>query len=190
MEANIIVQDRINENTVELSIIQNIYNIRGYKVMLDFDLANMYEVENKYLKRSVRSNIERFEGEDFMFELTQDEVNCLRCKKCTLNKGNKRGGIRYLPFAFTQLGVAMLSSVLNSEKAIGMNRKIMRAFVSIQKHAFTYAELKHELEMYMNKTDRKIDDICGILEELIVDKTEREKPRNPIGFVQQNKGNN
>ena len=98
---------------MELSIIQSkIHEIRGVKVILDFDLAALYGIENKYLKRSVRHNIERFEGEDFMFELTHKELS--RCKISTLNKGRGQN-IKYLPFAFTELGVAMLSSVLNSQ---------------------------------------------------------------------------
>jgi hypothetical protein len=90
METNIIVQNQTKKNVVELSIIQSIYEIRGYRVILDFDLAKKYEVENKYLKRAVRSNIERFEGEDFMFELTKNEWESLRCNFCTSNKGSKR----------------------------------------------------------------------------------------------------
>jgi len=126
---------------MDLSPIQSkIHTIRGYKVMLDFDLAETYGIENKYLKRAVRHNIKRFEGEDFMFELTKDEFS--RLQIVTLNKVGElevqklhlkqRGGIRYMPFAFTELGVAMLSSVLNSETAIDINRKIMRAFVAVR----------------------------------------------------------
>ncbi|MCL2131714.1 MAG: ORF6N domain-containing protein [Lentimicrobiaceae bacterium] len=181
METNIIVQDRTKESAEFSFIYSKIYEIRGYKVMLDFDLANIYEVENKYLKRSVRSNIERFEGDDFMFELTREELS--RCSFGTLNKGRGHN-IKYLPFAFTQLGVAMLSSVLNSEKAIKMNRQIMRAFVSIQQYALTYEELKQELETYMDKTDRKLDTIFEVLDKLISHKKALEKPRTPIGFKQ------
>ena len=112
---------------MDLSNIQRkIYTIRGHKVMLDFDLAETYGIETKYLKRAVRHNIKRFEGEDFMFETTREELS--RCKICTLNKG-RGSNIKYLPFAFTELGVAMLSSVLNSETAIDINRKIMRALI-------------------------------------------------------------
>ena len=93
--------------------------------MLDFDLSELYEVETKYLKRAVRQNIKRFPT-DFMFELTPEEWESLRCNFST---SNKRGGTRYMPFAFTEQGVAMLSGVLNSEKAIQMNIAIMRAFV-------------------------------------------------------------
>lgn len=115
---------------MELQVIQNkIYEIRGQRVMLDFDLAEMYGIETKVLKRTVRRNVERFEGEDFMFELTKEEL--LRCQIGTLNKG--RGThFKYMPFAFTELGVAMLSSVLHSDIAIEVNRNIMRAFVAVR----------------------------------------------------------
>ena len=106
-----------------------IYEIRGQKVMLDRDLARLYGVETSQLKRAVRRNIERFEGEDFMFELTKDELS--RCQFGTLNNG--RGtNFKYKPFAFTELGVAMLSSVLTSKTAIEINRGIMRAFVTVR----------------------------------------------------------
>ena len=185
METNIVVQNK-TENIAEFSIIQNIYEIRGYRVMLDFDLAVKYEIENKYLKRAVRSNMERFEGEDFMFELSKEEWKNLRCRNCTSNAKNSRGGIRYMPFAFTELGVAMLSSVLNSEKAIKVNRDIMRAFVTIRTHASNYAGLKQELDHFKTETKEQIGVIYDVLDELVNDKKEREKPRNKIGFKQNN----
>ena len=180
METNLILAAK--EGIVELSIIQCIHEIRGVKVILDFDLAKRYGVETSQLKRAVRRNIERFEDEDFMFELTKDEVDELsRCQFGILN--TRRGkNIKYLPFAFTELGVAMLSSVLNSNKAININKGIMRAFVAIRQYALNYSELKRELEMYMNKTDREINDIHTILDVLMSQKKEIEKPRNPIGF--------
>lgn len=104
---------------MELSLIQSkIYEIRGQKVMLDFDLAEMYGVETSQLKRSVRRNINRFDGDDFMFEITWEELS--RCQIGTLNKV-RGSNIKYLPFAFTELGVSMLSSVLNSKTAIEIN---------------------------------------------------------------------
>ena len=114
----------------QLALIQSkIYVIRGQKVMLDFDLAEAYGVETSQLKRQVRRNMERFEGDDFMIVLTRDELS--RCQIGTLNI--KRGqNIKYLPFAFTELGVAMLSSVLKSSSAIKVNRDIMRAFVALR----------------------------------------------------------
>ena len=116
-----------------LQVIQSkIYEIRGQKVMLDFDLAEMYGTETKRLKEAVRRNMDRFEGDDFMFELTKEEITELsRTQFATLNKG-RGSNIKYLPFAFTELGVAMLSSVLNSKPAIEINRGIMRAFVAVR----------------------------------------------------------
>ena len=184
---------------MELQPIQNkIYEIRGYRVMLDFDLAEIYGIENKYLKRSVRNNIERFEGDDFMFELTRDELS--RCNFGTLNKG-RGSNIKYMPFAFTELGVAMLSSVLNSKTAIGANRKIMRAFVAmrnlilnppIDKAGELQKEVR-ELKQYVedvfkdyndiNEDTRiQLDLINESLAELQAKKKELEKPRRPIGF--------
>ena len=113
---------------MELDVIQNkIFEIRGFKVMLDFDLAILYNIETKSLKQSVRRNISRF-PEDFMFELTEIELNSLRSQIVTSN----REGLRYMPFAFTEQGIAMLSSVLNSEKAIEVNISIIRAFVTFR----------------------------------------------------------
>ena len=112
----------------ELLIIQNkIYEIRGQKVMLDFDLAEMYDTETKYLKRSVKNNLRRFPS-DFMFELTKEEWEDLRCRIST----SKRGGTRYMPYAFTEHGVAQLSSVLNSNIAIDVNIQIIRAFIAVR----------------------------------------------------------
>ena len=129
---------------MELQIIKNkIYEIRGQKVMLDFDLAALYGVETGQLKRSVRRNIERFEGEDFMFEVTREELS--RCQIGILNEG-RGGNIKYLPFAFTELGVAMLSSVLHSTTAIDINRNIMRAFVSIRQYVLASDTKNQEID--------------------------------------------
>lgn len=112
-----------------LQIIQSkIYEIRGQKVMLDFDLAELYGIETKVLKQAVKRNQKRFPS-DFMFELTKEEFNSLRSQIVT---SNKRGGTRYMPFAFTEQGVAMLSSILNSEVAIEINISIIRAFIAIR----------------------------------------------------------
>ena len=185
---------------MELAIIQSkIHEIRGYKVMLDFDLAEIYGIETKYLKRAVRSNIERFEGEDFMFELTRDELS--RCNFGTLNKG-RGSNIKYLPFAFTELGIAMLSSVLNSPTAIELNRGIMRAFVVIRHLVLNSPvneakELQHEVralkqyveDAFMDYNDinedtrMQLELINESLAELQVKNRELNKPRNPIGFT-------
>ena len=184
----------------QLDNIQNlIYVIRGQRVMLDFDLARLYQVETSQLKRQVRRNIERFEGEDFMFELTREEL--LRCQIGTLNKGRGQH-FKYLPFAFTEIGVAMLSGVLNSQVAIQANRKIMRAFVAYRHLAempiaATYLELKKEIEAVRNEvndiladqndinesTRAQLDAISTALAELQA-KPADVKTRKPIGFIQ------
>lgn len=133
----------------QLQLIQNkIYEIRGVKVMLDFDLADMYGIETRILKQAVRRNLRRFEGEDFMFELTKEELS--RSQIVILNKG-RGSNFKYMPFAFTELGVAMLSSVLNSDTAIEINRSIMRAFVAVRQMLITppvnaIAELQNEMK--------------------------------------------
>ena len=132
-----------------LQIIQSkIYEVRGQKVMLDFDLAELYGIETRVLKQAVRRNSARFEGEDFMFELTKEEIS--RSQFVILNKG-RGSNIKYAPFAFTELGVAMLSSVLNSPTAIEINRGIMRAFVAMRQLIHispvdNIGELKNELK--------------------------------------------
>ena len=135
---------------MDLQIIQDkIYEIRGQRVMLDFDLAELYGTETKYLKRSVKNNLKRFPP-DFMFELTKEKWHFLRCNFSTLNRGRGQHP-KYLPCAFTELGVAMLSSVLNSEIAIEVNMGIIRAFVAVRQLIANsptdkIAELKNELK--------------------------------------------
>jgi uncharacterized coiled-coil protein SlyX len=184
----------------ELSIRQKIYEIRGQRVMLDFDLADAYGVETSQLKRQVRRNMERFEGEDFMFEVTREELS--RCQIGTLDV--KRGkNIKYLPFAFTELGVAMLSSVLRSSSAIKVNRDIMRAFVSLRHLVMLpdtadrllriESEIKHIKEEMndtladqndINESTRaQLDAISEALAELQT-KEPHQKPRRRIGFIQ------
>ena len=128
---------------LQVSTIENkIYEIRGRRVMLDVGLAEMYGIETAQLKRAVRRNMERFEGEDFMFVVTMEELS--RCQIGTLNKG-RGSNIKYLPFAFGELGVAMLSSVLNSFAAIQVNRHIMRAFVDVREYLLTRASESVEI---------------------------------------------
>ena len=132
---------------MEIEVIQNkIFEIRGYKVMLDFDLAELYQTETKVLKQAVRRNLNRFPS-DFMFELTNKEFESLRSQIVTSN----RGGSRYMPFAFTEQGIAMLSSVLNNDKAIDINIAIMRTFVTIRQFSLSYAELKTRIEEIENQ---------------------------------------
>ena len=128
---------------MELEVIQNkIFEIRGHKVMLDFDLALLYSVETRVLKQAVRRNISRF-PEDFMFILSDAELNQLVSQSVIPSKSYFGGAF---PFAFTEQGIAMLSSVLNSEKAIEINISIIRAFVTITQFSLTYAELKTRIE--------------------------------------------
>lgn len=169
--------------------------------MLDFDLAQMYGTETAQLKRAVRRNKKRFDGEDFMFEVTRDELS--RCQIGTLNKG-RGSNIKYLPFAFTELGVAMLSSVLNSETAIEINKGIMRAFVAMRRLISNppvdkNAELREEMkklkdymeEIFADQNDINEDTriqlelINQTLAELQVHQKLSDKPRRPIGFIRQ-----
>ena len=184
----------------QLELIQSkIYEIRGQKVMLDFDLAEMYGTETGQLKRAVRRNIERFEGEDFMFELTKEELS--RCQIGILNKG-RGSNFKYMPFAFTELGVAMLSSVLNSKTAIEINRGIMRAFVAVRQMianppidrvGLLEAQMK-ELKDYIEEafadyndinddTRMQLELINQTLAELQAQKSIADRPRKPIGFI-------
>ena len=123
---------------------RKIYEIRGRRVMLDSDLAALYKVETKNLKRAVRSNIERFPS-DFMFELTKEEYDSLRCKNFTLKTGRGQHS-KYLPFAFTREGIAMLSGLLRSEVAVQANINIMRAFFQMQEALLIVSNTQLQLE--------------------------------------------
>ncbi len=135
---------------MEVAEIQNkIYEIRGQKVILDRDLARLYGVETKVLNQAVKRNIQRFPT-DFMFQLTMDE--CLRSQIVTLN--TERGKhLKYMPYAFTEQGVAMLSSVLKSETAIEINIRIMRTFVEIRRHIYTTQQFSSDLQMLKAKLE-------------------------------------
>ena len=138
----------------ELTTIQSkIHEIRGQQVMLDFDLAALYQVETKVLKQAVRRNIERF-PEDFIFEISNEEYNSLKDSLRSQIVTSNKGGIRYPPFAFTEMGVAMLSSVLRSGSAIQVNIAIMRAFVAMRnyltqasQHSAELAEMRSRLQL-------------------------------------------
>ena len=170
---------------MELSIIQSkIYELRGRKVLLDFDLAEMYGTETSQLKRQVRRNFERFEGDDFMFELSNDDVNALKFNIRCQNGILEQSWFRYPPFAFTELGVAMLSSVLSSATAIRVNRDIMRAFVVLRQYALGYAELNQKLSGFMEETNLQFSEVYQALIELAEQKKkEEEKPRRQIGYA-------
>lgn len=219
----------------EIQTIQSkIYEIRGQRVMLDRDLAAMYGVETKALNQAVKRNSKRFEGDDFMFRLTKDEAELARSRSqivtlespankglledstssrsqiVTMNKG-RGSNIKYLPYAFTELGVAMLSSVLKSETAISVNREIMRAFVEFRHLAVSlpvanpnadiaqlrkdFEELKLDIEDILHdqneineSTRMQLDNITLALAELQAGKREQ-KPRRKIGFIQDEEEN-
>ena len=219
----------------EIQTIQSkIYEIRGQRVMLDKDLAAMYGVETKALNQAVKRNSKRFEGDDFMFRLTKDEAELARSRSqivtlespankglledstssrsqiVTMNKG-RGSNIKYLPYAFTELGVAMLSSVVKSETAISVNREIMRAFVEFRHLAVSlpvanpnadiaqlrkdFEELKLDIEDILHdqneineSTRMQLDNITLALAELQAGKREQ-KPRRKIGFIQDEEEN-
>lgn len=165
---------------MQLSIIQNkIHEIRGQKVMLDLDLAALYEVPTKVFNQAVKRNIKRFPN-DFMFQLNQKEFESLRSQIVT----SKRGGTRYLPYAFTEQGVAMLSSVLNSDKAIDVNIAIMRTFVLVRQYALNYEELQQKLQKLEKKYNKSFKEIYHALNLLLEENTiqKEQKNREPIGF--------
>lgn len=187
------------------SIKEAIYELRGQKVMLDSDLAELYEVKVSQLKRQVRRNIDRF-PEDFMFELTRDEYDALRCQNGTIKSGRGQHS-KYLPFAFTEEGVAMLSGMLKSKTAVQVNINIMRAFVAIR-HAVASMQLSN---LRYEQLSHKVDQLNAYVEEILHDQNdindqqeqtnnevalqieaindaldqlrdEKAKPRKPIGF--------
>jgi len=150
--------------------------IRGHRVMLDRDLAGLYGVETKALNQAVRRNLARFPG-DFMFQLTMDEVDRLRSQSVT-SKG-ARGGARYLPLVFTEQGVAMLSSVLKSERAIQVNIAVIRAFVRLRALLATHRDLARKLEELERKYDRQFRVVFEAIRELMA---RSEPERRRIGF--------
>lgn len=166
---------------MELELIKrSILEIRGKKVMLDMDLATIYEVETRVLKQAVRRNIDRF-PEDFMFELTNTEMSNL-VSQTVIPRFNNFGGAK--PFAFTEQGVAMLSSVLKSKKAIQMNIAIMRAFVLIRQFALSYQELSEELQDLEKRHNQKFNDIEEVLKYLFQrdQKQIQQSERKQVGY--------
>jgi hypothetical protein len=163
-------------------VINKIYVIRGTKVMLDKDLAALYGVETRVFNQSVNRNRERF-PEDFMFQLSKDEFDNLISQFVT----SSWGGTRKLPYAFTEQGVAMLSGIVNSEKAIAMNIAIMRAFVQIRRvlvEKKKIAEQLEKLEIRLGEHDAQLNGIYEAIENLLDDKVEKQamKERKRIGF--------
>lgn len=170
---------------MDIQVVQNkIFDIRGYKVILDFDLAEMYETETKILKQSVRRNISRFPS-DFMFELSENEWEFLRSQIVTSN----RGGTRYKPFAFTQEGVAMLSSVLRTDKAININISIMRAFVMMRQFAADYSDLLDRINDLERTTNAQFGELYDALTQIVSKDQSKEVEREnrpKIGFKTDN----
>ena len=156
---------------------RSILLIRGQKVMLDTGLAELYGVATRRLNEQVRRNIKRFPG-DFMFQLTPEEMESLRSQIATSKKG--RGGRRYLPFVFTEQGVAMLSSVLNSERAIQVNVEIMRAFVRLREMMSTHKDLARKLEALEKKYDTQFKVVFDAIRQLM---TPPAPKKGKIGFV-------
>ena len=190
---------------MDTQVIQNkIYEIRGQRVMLDFDLAELYGIETKNLKKAVRRNLERFPS-DFMFELNNSEFNSLKNSMKFQNGTSRQGGIAYAPFAFTEQGVAMLSSVLRSTTAIEINIRIMRAFVAVRQYLYANQQMSQEIENLKHRlkvleqgsedtleainelsedTRRELDNIYLALSQLADKQKDSNKTtgRKPIGF--------
>lgn len=143
--------------------------------MLDFDLASLYNIEAKRLKEAVRRNRKRFPG-DFMFELTKEEHNSLRTHFASLKRGEH---IKYMPYAFTEQGVAMLSGILNSDRAINVNIAIMRAFVHMRRMLETHRDLAEKIMELESKYDEQFSMVFEAIRQLIRKENE---PRNPVGF--------
>lgn len=161
---------------MELQVIQNkIYEIRGQRVMFDFDLAVLYGVETRMLNQAVKRNARRFPV-DFMLQLSKSEFDNLMSK----NVISSWGGTRKLPFAFTEHGVTMLASVLRSEIAIDINIQIVRAFIALRQYALGYAELNQKLESFMIETNMQFNDIYLALTEMTSLKNE---PKKKIGYL-------
>jgi ORF6N domain len=181
------------------TIQQRIYELRGERVMLDFDLATLYQVETRILNQSVKRNIKRF-PEDFMFQLStaewqntssqivmMNDTDSLRSQSVTLKNGRGKH-IKYLPYAFTEQGIAMLSGILNSDLAINMNIAIMRAFVAVRRALFLQTDLKQQLKEIKDRLgehDVQLHQIYDAMENMLDENAEKRKwdDRDVIGFI-------
>jgi hypothetical protein len=175
---------------MDLQIIQNkIFEVRSCRVMLDYHLAELYQVETRALKQAVKRNIERFPG-DFMFVLTQEEANLLLSIGVSQNviPPAYNFGVA-MPMAFTEQGVAMLSSVLRSKIAIEVNISIMRAFVLMRQMAIGYEELSRRIEELEVSTDAQFNELYQALTQLL-SQSKQQKERRPVGFVTYNRDKN
>ena len=169
---------------MDISILQaKINEVRGQKVILDFDLSELCDVQTKVLNQAVKRNLQRF-PEDFMFQLTENEYESLRSQIVTLKENGRGKHKKYLPFAFTEQGIAMLSGILNSEVAINVNIAIMRTFVMIRRFAIEHKELNSKLLEMESKYEKQFSDIYEALNFIIKrDETETlQKKRNQIGY--------
>ena len=174
----------MNEIIPQDSIEQKIILIRGQKVLLDSDLAKLYEIETFNFNKAVKRNLDRFPA-DFMFQLTKDEAESLRFQ-IGMSKKSGRGGRRYLPYVFTEQGVAMLSGVLNSKTAVQVNIAIMRAFVKIREILSTHKELASKLTQLEHKTEKHDKEIYIIFEAIRQLMVPPEKKKRKIGFNREN----
>ena len=154
---------------------KRIFIIRGMKVMLDFHIAELYQVETKALKRAVTRNRERFPS-DFLFELTPQEYTALRYQLGTLKRGEHS---KYLPFAFTEQGIAMLSGVLSSTRAVNVNIAIMRSFIKLREVLTTHKDLVRKMEELENKYDKQFQIVFDAIRQIL---TPPDKPKREIGF--------
>jgi phage regulator Rha-like protein len=171
---------------MELIPIENkIYELRGQKIIFDFHLAELYEVETKRINEAVRRNIERF-PERFMFRLTQKEWETMRSQIATASNQRKRN-IGVTPFAFTEHGVTMLASVLKSKRAIQMNIAIVEAFIALKEFALNYHELSYKLKQIEEKYDQQFSNITEAITYLLQKDTIQveQQQRRRIGFIQQ-----
>ncbi len=164
------------------TIASKIYLIRGSKVMLDRDLAELYDVETRVLNQAVKRHIKRFPG-DFMFQLSPSEYKTLMSQS-VISKKTGRGGIRKMPYAFTEQGVAMLSGILNSDRAINVNIQIMRTFTKMRQMLLDNEGLKRELEQMRRQTDDRFQIVFETLDQLL---SVESKPKKKIGFTAREK---
>lgn len=172
-----------NELLIPDEIVMNkIYHIRGMKVMVDRDLAELYEVQTRNLNKAVSRNLKRFPDKDFMFQLTDDEFKNLMFQNGT----SSWGGTRKAPYVFTEQGVAMLSGILNSDRAIAVNIQIMRIFTRIRQMLVDNTEIRLEIEKIKNKLDnqyKNMEIVFKYLDELL-EKQHHPKPaRKRIGYM-------
>jgi phage regulator Rha-like protein len=175
MKRSTIEKDKV-DTIVSATAKRQIFMVRGQAVMMDAHLAGLYEVETKNLIKAVSRNLERFPS-DFMFQLSKDEAESLRFQFGT-SKTEGRGGRRYLPYAFTEHGVAMLSGVLRSKKAVQVNIEIMRAFVKMKQELIAHNRLAHR----MDNVEKRVGLLSDIVESMI---KHPEKPKRKIGFRKQ-----